>query len=367
MKNHEKHTVIQELKKQFPKPSQNFEMTVKKVLEEQLRADTEKSCGTVRKKHKKILLLAAAVLVISTSVFAAARQGLLPYLEEWIRTEDPAEQLQTNIKETAGTDTPYSGPLWTVSQALYDGAYLIFYAETSEEGLQYDLGSDHILINGQDFLLNYFKDRENEGNYFCNVDLTGQKLEGELDVVIPLKVWKDSNPVHKEGFPAQEAEEYLNNVEQLETQEIHFKVKENGVVRNASGQTAAVEGGEVRIKDVGTASTITWIDFSYCMWEEDGQEKLNVINGMFKIEDSKGNIADTMKDLVDYIEVMEPYKDNDGNWCVDYSIRVKGLDKETESLTIRPYRMNYDEEGKAIPGTEKLLDYGEFTVSVNGE
>ncbi|MDO4276364.1 MAG: hypothetical protein Q4D16_22075 [Eubacteriales bacterium] len=364
MKNHEKYTVIQELKTQFPKPPEHFQLAVREAVEEQLRTDVKKTSGK-RKKYKKILLLSAAVLVLSTSTFAAVRQGLLPYLEKWIRTEDPAEQLQTDIKETADMDgTPYSGPLWTISQAWYDGGYLIFYAEASQEGLEYDLGSDHIYINGQDFLLNYIKDSENPGNYFCNVDLTDQNLEGVLDIVIPLKVWKDNNPVHKEAFSADEAEEYMANVEQLETQEIRFTVEENGTVRKLSGKTAVLKDGEVEIKYAGAAPTATRIDFTYHMWGEDGQEKLSMITGMFQIEDSKGNIADSMKDLVNFIEVKEPYKDNKGDWCLDYSIQVKGLDKETESLTIRPYRMSYDKEGKAVPGTEELLDFGEFTITL---
>lgn len=368
--------ITTEIKHCFPETPERFNQVLKNTLTEQMQ-QSQKCLPQPLKPHssptfifrRKWVVILIAVLLFGTSVYAANRAGLFSYLSKLMTSEDVAEYMQEEINQTTEEETTtYSGPLWKITEAWYDGSTLYFYAETTEEGQQYDLGTDHITINGQDFLMNYYEEYDetqthSTGRYICNVDMNESGISGRLNITIPLKVWKNNNPGDdKRGLSTEEMETYFENIQQLETQIIKFSVEENHMVKTVSEEIIPLTNGNVEITSANIALSKMSIVFTYRLWGSDAEMQIKNLNGLFTITDSLGNSIDTMYGLSGFTSISDVYVDADGNYCRDIEIETSGVNVDTDTLTFTPYLTEKDSEGKVIPDTGKNLEYGVFSI-----
>lgn len=350
MERTEEKTMIQKLKEQYPEMPGHFEAVVKETLGKELSGGTETASPVRgRGKRKRFIPVLAAAVVLGTSAAALAETDTISNLRKLFKLQTDEkldQQLQEKLQENVTAEVEngdFSGPLWEISEVWYDGAYLVFQAAATKEGEKYDLGSDHIYINGQDCLMN--QDTSEDGMTHCDVDLTAHGFTEALEVEIPLKAWKNTLTAYKK----------------IGTQTIRFTVEKEDTEGAFDAQEIKLEDGYVEVRKAKTALSVTTLDFTYHFTGERAREnaKKNVRN--FRISDDQGNMADTRKGGARNQE-MSAYEGENGEWCRDIQMQVTGLAYGTKSLTIAPYTLEYDEEDKAIPGTETGFSGGEFTI-----
>lgn len=162
-----------------------------------------KKSGLLSRRHLLPVAIAAAVAIGGT---ALAGPMVYSHLEEyfgWNRGE-VAGLVQTapeaSIDETtklSGDMTPemVSGfpalpsdaPLLDIRETLVDGAFLYVYADITQEGLKYDLGSDRIYLNGKETgPVEYWTDGSKA---ILSVDVSQEDLSSDFTVTLPLSVY----------------------------------------------------------------------------------------------------------------------------------------------------------------------------------
>lgn len=339
----------------------------------------EKSAGSRGKGVlwvKRCAAAAAAFVVLATTAYAAEKSGFLERLFPFVGEKAAEKYLETDKKqETENTVSDSYGSLWTVTESWYDGSTLYFWAEALEAIVEDDsleaYGKDHARVNGQDCLLNASEEYDEEskmytGRFFCSIDLSNREVEMPMEVEIEVELTKNHNEVRIPYMipPEADVEEYMGNIESLEIQTIKFAVDgsavEDDTVRRTDSVTVPIDGGEVVVEHCSLAPSKISAAFVYRLNGAEAENRVEELWGLFYVKDAYGN-----EQPVEGMSVGDPYQE-EGDFCRRFEIEMSpnGLDLNTTSVTLTPYLRDIDADGKTIPGTEKRLENGAFTVGI---
>ena len=220
--------------------------------------------------------------------------------------------------------------------------------------------SDHCTINGQDCLLQCpnaesgegdVPEGEKTGQYYFEVDLGGKKVSGDIDVSFMLLIQdrKNETLVGKQEIKFQ-AEERVSGV----------KIVKQGC------ETIELAEGKVDILEFQLAPSAVHIKFQYTFYGADALGKLEQLTGGaaaggYYVEDSSGVRVDGEYPV---ISENQNIAEKNGEYSKIIEWETEGVNEDTDSVTFIPYTFDVDEDGKGIPGTERILDWAAFTVPV---
>ncbi|MDE6625258.1 MAG: hypothetical protein K2K56_02675 [Lachnospiraceae bacterium] len=389
MKNREQN-IVEQLEKEFPIMPDNFEGMLQHIIEDEVGAAAaehicQEKTNPKRKRHVgktavKWVAVAAIVLVCGVTVTATENSDLFKVLSDILKwdqiepymqkvdpeigetTEFVSKQEEQIFKENGGEELTFENPLWEISDAWYDGATLYFTASQSEEAKQLtdcDVSShDHIRVNGRDALLranpmdefDYDYKLPYHGRYECKVDLTDAQVEGDLEVCIPLVIYR-----HDAVNP--------QSMSYAGKQEITFEVKADNTEKAKKAPAGLdnrksydFDGGTVEVREFSIAPSTLKIRFKYTLDGPDAEEKMDQI-WEFQVKDADGNDGKIMASSRG-----DAYTTKGGSSNMIVEMEISGIDPDTESITFYMLTSDWDSEGKSIPGTEKEVN--SFTLPV---
>lgn len=389
-------TIKEKMLREYPEKPIGFQDMIKARISEQVGEDkAEQICveQSKRSNSKHTLLrpmkwvaAAAILLVCGTTAVAAVNPELRNYLLERLKPEDVDTYMQDVEPEVKGKEgslkdgtipedleLSLENPLWEVSDAWFDGATLYFVATPSEEARllwgKYEIyPSDHSMVNGQDTLFECpdsehgegdLPEGEKTGQYHCKIDLTERDISGDMDVTFKLYIM-DRN---SEDYTERKAQEIQFHVDGTASAS---KVIENGY------EEQELPYGKVQISQFKLTPSVLYAEVKYIFNGADAKEKALELYGgedggfsLYYIEDSSGTRIEGMYRNA-YGAQREMTEEEDGSYCVTFWCETEGVNADTESLTFLPYTIEWDSDGKYIPGSEKILDWATFTVPVTG-
>lgn len=161
----------------YLKTPEHFKMLVESKVNEQLNtpiSDKKKPTTSIQTKkeksgyHFKKIAAAAAVIAIitTTSVFAAKHFRLSDYFESSTETYNESYMETIDNRDISvkngfpeqmkqfeqNTNKVFDEPLFTLTEAYYDGNYLYIYAQATDAGQEYDAITSRIFINGTQYI-----------------------------------------------------------------------------------------------------------------------------------------------------------------------------------------------------------------------
>ena len=170
--------------------------------------DNRKETRTFSKRYLLPAAIAAALAIGGT---ALAGPTVYSHLEEyfgWNRGEvaglvqtAPESSMEDTTRITGDLtpelvssfpSLPSDAPLLDVQETLVDGSFLYVYANITEEGLKYDLGSDRIFLNDKEIgPVEYWTDGSRA---VLSVDVSREDLSQDFTVCLPLSVYAKNDP-----------------------------------------------------------------------------------------------------------------------------------------------------------------------------
>lgn len=91
-------------------------------------------------------------------------------------------------------------PLMEIQEVFFDGMELAIHAKITEEGAQYELGTDTINIEQHLILLEYGERVGEENDMIFRTHIRGIEYEDDLEVVIPLGVYKNGERYENQDY-----------------------------------------------------------------------------------------------------------------------------------------------------------------------
>lgn len=236
-----------------------------------------------------------------------------------------------------------------IDEVYMDGTFLTFTAHLPENASVIPFASsDHVYVNGQDFLLEQFEQGSEEpGSYFCLVNLTYINQENHIDEIIS----SDTVSV--------EMKLYIND----EWEKVPFTFEAS--VDKSSGQTAYIPEQTIEIEDGITAyvtnSTISpsaiMLNIQFNITGEYIDElsaKYTYAN--YYMEDSNGN----RKNLIHVGGAASTVQSG-----TEWFAKINNFDMNSDYIKMIPYTIDYDSEtGKEIPGTEVVDEEHAFIINL---
>lgn len=375
----------EKMEQEYPKMANEFKDMIKTKISEQIgekQADlicVELPHKTRRKKTLQLPLkwvaAAAILLICGTTAAAAANPELKNYLLERLKGEDVDTYMQNvepKIKENTGDndildklDLSLEEPLWEITNAWYDGVTLYFVASPSEKAKeisdQYEMyPSSHCIVNGQDTLLQCpdaerlegeLSEGEKTGQYHLQIDLGGKGISGNMDVSFKLRIHERSEEIITQEPPSQEIQFHVDEAASA------VKVVENGY------EKVELPDGKAELLKFALAPSGLYTEVKYTFYGEDAKERAEQISGCYYIEDSFGERIDGQWPVI--ANPQDIVKEADGGYSIILEWETKGVNADTESVKFLPYIFTEtDSDGKAVPGSEQVLDWAVFTVPV---
>ena len=204
----------------YLKTPEHFKMLVESKVNEQLnmsKAATEKAPIVTQPKKKisrfhfgKVVAAAASIAVIATtSVFAAKHFRLGDYFENdgTAYNESYIENIDNrdiSVKDgfpeqmkqfEQNSNIVFDEPLFTLTEAYYDGSYLYIYAKATNAGQEYDAITSRIFINGTQYIGDFGRlsgqtetDGFNQDEYVGTFALDGLESDNST-VEMPLSIY----------------------------------------------------------------------------------------------------------------------------------------------------------------------------------
>ena len=225
-------------------------------------------------------------------------------------------------------------------ESLYvDGTYLVFTANLSKDAKGATPGGakDHVLVNGQDCLMVYFKEEPLGSNHYeCKIDLTyADNLQGdEVEVSLFLM------PVEDFTFKARIGDNFEET-------------------RNLPAQTIDLgEDGKVEVNELMISPSQLTVQLHLELKGADAYKLADAYTCYMKLVDSKERSDAEMK----WMERGDVTTKEDGTVIRDITISATKFDADSDTLTIIPCSYETDEEGKRISGTEEWLTEKAVTI-----
>lgn len=331
------------LKQEFPRTPGSFRQCVNNAVAEQV--------GRSRKRFRfaKTAIPVAACLILVCGTVTAAE---LPAFTKWLA------ELGVNSQEAGGMivhvddgrdavsvndgrgDVVEQDPLFTVTDVYYDGATLLFLAESC--GLPELAFGDHVFINGTDNRLEYVVElEEGSGIWQCEVTVMDENLAREnpekLDVTV--QVYMESGG--KQDFTFTIESDKLGSVDTAEDQRFELSY------------------GTVEVCDVQTAPSRVSFTLKWNIYREEDFEMLR--GALFFCEDSSG-VRYAPNELRMNASCSPEVRSEETGWIeFEQSFEIQNFDSASEYMIFIPAEGGYDEEGSYV-GTETPREDMSFMI-----
>lgn len=331
------------LKQEFPRTPGSFRQCVNNAVAEQV--------GRSRKRFRfaKTAIPVAACLILVCGTVTAAE---LPAFTKWLA------ELGVNSQEAGGMivhvddgrdavsvndgrgDVVEQDPLFTVTDVYYDGATLLFLAESC--GLPELAFGDHVFINGTDNRLEYVVElEEGSGIWQCEVTVMDENLAREnpekLDVTV--QVYMESGG--KQDFTFTIESDKLGSVDTAEDQRFELSY------------------GTVEVCDVQTAPSRVSFTLKWTVYREEDFEMLR--GALFFCEDSSG-VRYAPNELRMNASCSPEVRSEETGWIeFEQSFEIQNFDSASEYMIFIPAEGGYDEEGSYV-GTETPREDMSFMI-----
>lgn len=218
------------LKKEYPQMPDSFhqallqeiEYQTETIVPEEKRLYQETHPKKKRKPFTKLIAIAATMILLGATVFAAQKCNLMelwPFHLENINqlqikpetTQPDKIHFSTGMKENteqvnSWPELPDSSPLLDIQETLFDGVRLYVLATPTENGKKYDLHTDRLYINDMETLAGtsyYNKGEVLDGKkleqeiYTFEADLYDLHLKDAFEVTLPLSVYEKTGEYEK--------------------------------------------------------------------------------------------------------------------------------------------------------------------------
>lgn len=218
---------LQSIKGQIDKP----------VLKENQK-NSGRNSNTGKKRWMKYAAVMAATLAVGTGVFAAGKFRLTDLFPEKMTAPEAQELIDTELEVIVtgqehmpnayveeNTEDIFRGrpiisdncSLLNIKEVQYDGSSLYIYGEPTENGKQYELNSDRLYINNQEYgpvSTSNLKDVTGEDGYTFKVTLSDLDLGENFEVTLPLSVYEGKTRYQNQELTFMvSAEAHVQNVE----------------------------------------------------------------------------------------------------------------------------------------------------------
>lgn len=325
----------EELDRSFPRTPERFQQIVSKEVRAQMNPVKDKVRNR-KKKPFKVLLPIAACLVLAGSTVAAAR---LPVFQNWLRglginagtveqsiihSEDASGVIimESAINVETADSSAQKEPLFQVTDAYYDGATLMFWAEPKND--YFELG-DHVYINDIDSRLEYVVEtEEGSGIYECKVTVVNPELQKTDTDVINVKVNVYTSPDSKSDYS--------------------FTVKSNklGSALQNTGTVSGLDYGEIVSYDVTVAPSVINLHLE---WEVHDDSMMEILPwGEYILQDASGKRLTRNEWLRSAGCSERIYDDAKGCTVFSQDLEIVGFDASSPTMTLIPVRTVSDSE-----------------------
>lgn len=286
-------------KQDYPKMPESFHQALMEEINKNIEQnDKQEKVVSVKRRNwrKWFLISAAAVMAIGGSAMAASRLGLRNVFRQEFASGEAQEMIQTEpqvvLPETLqvsqavkdqGIESevamrpaiPDPSPLLEITEVMFDGAILYVYGDTTENGKNYDMGTDRIYINGQEIgpitsqhLTETITGEAGQDAYIFRADLSELKLTEEFQVILPLSVYKKQKITDMDAaMEAMEAGTYQSPV-RYQNQDLEFSVSVNQTSQTVASQTFEHEEYTLEISDIQLSATMIKAKLYYRMTPE---------------------------------------------------------------------------------------------------
>lgn len=273
--------LIQEIERQTGK-------TEETVLKRERRRYT-------RKQSARWTVFAAAAVLCTMTAFAAARLQLVELFdwgsgaskaEKLIQTEPEVTQPETlhvsagaaqNLEEVnARRAIPDASPLLDIRETMFDGGMLYVYAVPTENGKQYELGTDRMYVDdhevGPASTAHYYPGDQLNGTtvdqetYTFRVDLSALNLTEDFEVTLPLSVYEKTEDPNM-ALSVEEAAAY-KAPERYQNQDLNFTVNVTETMDHFADQTFTYDEFTLEVTEFSVMTTAVKAVFTYRMTQE---------------------------------------------------------------------------------------------------
>lgn len=331
------------LKQEFPSTPESFRQCVNNAVSEQ-RISRRKRFRFAR----TAIPVAACLILVSGTVMAAEFPAFTKWLAELgvngqeaggmiVHVDDGRDAVSVN---DGRGDVEEQDPFFTVTDVYYDGATLLFLAESC--GLPELAFGDHVFINGTDNRLEYVVElEEGSGVWQCEVTVMDENLAREnpekLDVTV--QVYMESG----------------------EKQDFTFTIESDklGSISTAADQRFELSYGIVEACDVQTAPSKVSFTLKWTVYREEDFELL--CGALFFCEDSSG--VRYAPNELRMNAFCSPEVRSEGTGWIEFeqSYEIQNFDSASEYMIFIPAEGGYDEKGSYV-GTETPREDMSFMI-----
>lgn len=335
--------IAEELEKGFPETPESFRRLVEQEVQAQIAPPHPK---TGRKKFRplKVLLPLAACLALAGGTVIASD---LPAFGKWLSqlgtnreavAESIIHQQDAGIPITLGPAS--EEPLFSITDAYYDGSTLIFWADPSGDSL--DLG-DHVYINGCDSRLEYVSETsQGSGVYECLVTVLDAQLHNAaLEMIhVEVTVSLDGAPKVPYSFT-------------LDSEKLGSTLRASGSLETPYGEITSY-----------TATLSPSRAFLSLDWRVTDPSMLQILkSGDYILEDAYGNRLERGEWLISCSS--SPGEDTaEGHTLFHQELEIQNFNASSPTITLIPVDMEADEEGYFLYDTQKPLEDKAFTIEL---
>lgn len=389
-----------DLKEEYVKMPEHFSDTMEKCVRQQLLSDADCEHETVsnRKQWKQrhtfarssraAACILIAVTALSGTAMAATHFHLLDYSEmdkskvseENIDVLTPEDQQASaelpEIHQSVVGEQDFPDALLQIKEVYFDGAMLYLYAEATDEGKNYRLGSDHAVINGVD----YYMDLSSTGREITYAQVDGKPVEIEPEDEETDSEGADQYYGKMQLAQAELTEDFTvelvvgaskkNEIGMAGYQTISFQVSTgDSQAKIVEPQSIAIDNGVVNVEQLLISPSTLHIRFTWCLEGEDAEERIRDLSAVYlKLTDDKGNeyesgmyAAFTPPEAGEW--QTEVYQNEEGMWCTRKDYYLRNIPTDIKTLTILPVALKDDENGEVYIAGER--DHAAFTVSLD--
>ncbi len=354
--------IAEELKKGFPETPESFRRLVEQEVQAQIAPPHSK---TGRKKFRplKVLLPLAACLALAGGTVVASD---LPAFGEWlshlkanretvaesiIHQQDagmpiilgPAPSLEQEVSpevSVSSQDAASGEPLFSITDAYYDGSTLIFWADPGEDS--FDLG-DHVYINGCDSRLEYVSETsQGSGVYECLVTVLDAQLHNASPEMIHVEVTVSLSGAPKVPYSFT-----------LDSEKLGSTLRTSGSLETPYGEITSY-----------TATLSPSRAFLSLDWTVTDPSMLQILqSGNYILEDAYGNRLERGDWLTSCSS--SPGEDTaEGHTLFHQELDIRNFDASSPTMTLIPVSIGADEEGYFLYDTQEVLEDKAFTIDL---
>ena len=283
---------------------------IKNQIDKPTQEEKQKGCGRNRnvgkKRWMKCAVVMAATLAVGTGVFAAGQFRLIDLFPKKMASPEAQELIDTELEVIVtgqehmpnayveeNTEDIFRGrpiisdnsSLLNIKEVQYDGSSLYIYGEPTENGKQYELNSDRLYINDQEYgpvSTSNLKDVTGENGYTFEVDLSALHLEEDFEVTLPLSVYEGET--------------------RYQNQELTFMVSAEAPVQNVEDQIFEQDGYSISVENIEITTNVVKFAVRYTISPEKKKELDEQGKGLaslVKISGDETGHAFSRKDLDD--------------------------------------------------------------------